>query len=47
MSRHGKVERVMSWTKLLTYITGSVDQELLLCYERLGGLLKYYCHDAA
>jgi len=30
MSRHGKVERAMSWTKLLTYITGSMDQELLL-----------------
>src|SRR3989442_11123619 len=30
MSRQGKVERAMSWTKLLTYITGSVDQELLL-----------------
>src|SRR5215831_21102024 len=30
MNRHGKVERTMSWTKLLTPITGSVDQELLL-----------------
>src|SRR5262245_46043349 len=35
MSRHGKVERAMSWTKLLTYITGSVDQELLLRNEYL------------
>jgi len=35
MSRHGKMERVMSWTKLLTYITGSVDQELLLRNEYL------------
>src|SRR5438094_250186 len=35
MSRHGKVERAMSWTKLLTYITGSVDQELTV-----GNILK-------
>ena len=30
-----EVERAMSWKKLLAYITGSVDQELLLCNEYL------------
>jgi hypothetical protein len=34
-SSHGEVERAMSWKKLLAYITGSVDQELLLCNEYL------------
>ena len=35
VSSHSKVERAMSWKKLLAYITGSVDQELLLRNEYL------------
>ena len=30
-----EVEREMGWKKLLAYITGSVDQELLLRHEYL------------
>ena len=47
----------MGGKRLLAYVTGTVDDELLLrrdeggdgpirCRERLGGLLKYYHREA-
>jgi hypothetical protein len=37
----------MNWARILAFVTGLVDQELLARRERLGGLLRYYHQEAA
>jgi hypothetical protein len=38
--KYGQEEGIMEWTRILAYITGSVDQELLLRNEYLARMVK-------
>src|SRR2546428_175078 len=44
MDRRGRGERRMDWKTLLAYITGSVDQELLLRNEYLVTEIRILCN---
>lgn len=37
----------MPWKRMPAYVTGEVEESLLLRLERLGGLLNFYHREAA